>query len=601
MAPKQRTRRINLPFVGVDGEGGDIADEYGFTTHTYTMLRAGNQYVTSNYLHFLATLPRGHIYVAFSFDYDVTMICRDMPEHLQRVLVSGQPVRWGEYELSYRPKKELIIKWRRHYVVINDVFSFFQSTFLTALKRWGIGTPEQHAIIEGGKEGRARFGPLTVETISYNWMECLLLAELMEKFRRTCIVLGYLPRRWQGPGQLAKAMLAHHKVPKTKDLPEPNLAGIWEAAQAAYYGGRFETSAVGPIKTPVDNWDLNSAYPAAITQLPCLSHGTWRPSRTIEPGGIYHIQYNGRGGQPWYGFPHRTSDGRIIFPQTGAGWYWGEEIIAAQHLGMKVTVTHGFHFAPNCEHRLFDFVPRVYSLRQALGKSEAGMALKLALNSLYGVFAQSIGDPPYANPIYAGRITAITRAKLLEAISHDPWSVYMVATDGIYAAPGLPLTPSDNLGEWDLKHYPDGMHIVMPGVYFAGDSGTVRTRGVPASAIKRERARLTAAYQGHYEDGIEVSLRQFLGLRISVHRGRQELAGQWVEVSKRVGYDWRSKRRPNVLRRINGIDRTLPYETPAEPESTPYSRFIGGNLIRDMDRLEFSDMPEWAENFTELA
>lgn len=586
-----------LPFVGVDGEGGDIPDPSGFTTHSYTMLRAGDQYVTPTdepdwALSFLAALPKGQIHVAYFFDYDVTMMLRDLPETVLAPLVSGQEVYWGDYRLSYRPRKELRIKRYGRVTTINDVGTFFQSAFLTALLRWDIGTPQGRCFIATGKNDRSSFGPLTPETMAYNELECRYLEQLMTKFRRTCEVIGYLPTRWQGPGQLAKAMFKKHGIPRSEDLPEPP-PGVWEMAQAAYYGGRFETSAVGPVGGPVEQWDINSAYPHAATLLPCLTHGTWHPSRTVRNGGMYRVRFTHARKLPWYSLPVRTKSGAITYPRSGSGWYHGCELLSGMGLGLTYTVYNGWQLTSDCECRLFDFMWRLYSIRQGLGKGEAGMALKLAMNSAYGVLAQSVGAAPYANPYWAGLITALTRARLNDALSMDPNSVYMLATDGLFTRDGYPLREAEGLGGWDRTILPDGMHIVQPGVYFGAKQP--KTRGVPLTAILREEKGLRNAWTGSSTDGLPISLRQFIGLRLALSRGAMHTAGQWLPVEKRISYDWSTKRDPRHLQ----DGRTRPYQGDPSVWSVPYDRLIGGNLIRDMDRLEWADTPDWAETLTE--
>lgn len=595
-----------LPFVGVDGEGGNLDDG----SHTYHMLRIGDRYVTNNFLDFIALAPNKHIYVSFFFDYDVTMMLRHLPEQTIRTLLDAGEAWYGRYRLAYRARKEFTVRAHGTQTTINDVGTFFQSAFITALKRWQVGTPEQLEAIGDGKEQRANFGPLTPEIIHYNQLECLLLVELMEKFRRACSVIGYLPRRWQGPGQLAKAMLKAHNVPTTDQLPEPNLAGIWEAAQAAYYGGRFETSAVGPVNCEIDSWDIGSAYPYATTQLPCLQHVTWHPSKEIVPEGLYKVDYT-HNHQMWYTLPHRRRDGSICYPRSGAGWYWGIELLAAMQAGCQPRVRHGYQWHSTCQHRLFDFMHRLYSVRKSIGKTEAGWALKLAMNSVYGVTAQSIGRAPYANPIYAGLITAITRAKLLDAIRHSPNDVFMLATDGLYCRSGaLPLEESSSLGGWELTRFPSGMYIVQPGVYFVGHKSTCepggncdchpKTRGVPLRVIERDEADVKAAWRGDRTDGHPVQLRQFIGLRLAAARGKLDTAGTWADVTKTITYDWVTKRNPRILRHTDVGYRTEPYADVEETESTPYRKLIGGNLIRDMDKLEFLDAPDWAERLTEI-
>lgn len=598
-----------LPFVGVDGEGGDIRGEDGFTHHRYTMLRIGDDYVTDDYLPFIAGQPKKRIHVAFFFDYDVTMLLRELPEHLLRVLVSNQTIRWGGYEIGYRPRKELTVKHSGRITTINDVGTFFQCRFVTALERWNIGTVEQREAIGAGKEQRAEFGALTSDVVKYNALECMLLEDLMTKFRRTCQIIGYLPARWQGPGQLAKAMFKKHGIPKTDELPEPP-PGVWEMALAAYYGGRFETSAVGPVKGPVEGWDINSAYPYAATLLPCLLHGSWRPTRDLSDRGMYRVTFTHKRDQTWYGLPVRTRDGAIHFPRNGAGWYHGIELRSALSLGAQIHIIHGWEHVSGCTCEPFSFMHRLYSVRQGIGKSEAGIALKLAMNSAYGICAQSVGKAPYANPVWAGLFTAITRAALNNVIAKDPYSVYMLATDGLYARPGLSLPTSETLGGWEKTTYPDGIHIVQPGVYFTGHKDTCRdgvdchcgpkTRGVPQTAVLREEQALRQAWTGTREAGLSIKLRQFVGLRLGLARNSPETVGEWMPVQKRISYDWETKRRPHTLHRGVEAHRTMPYDGNSKQWSTPYSKHIGGNIIRDMDRLDFVDQPDWAETLSEV-
>lgn len=595
-----------IPFVGVDGEGGDLTDEQNFTHHHYTMLRAGDRWIRGypdkpahEWLDFLHQIPRRVIPVAYFFDYDVTMMLRGLTPQLLGPLVHDQEIYYGDYRLKYRPRKELVIKRFGRQVTVNDVGTFFQCRFTRALEQWSIGNTVQREIIDGGKNARAHFGELADETIEYNAMECRLLEELMDKFRRTCEIIGYLPTRWQGPGQLAKAMFKKHGIPMTKEIPDPP-PGVWGMAQAAYYGGRFETSAVGPIKGPVEGWDINSAYPYAATLLPCLLHGEWKPCKDVNRRwGVFRVSFTHTKPQSWYALPVRMADGSIRFPRHGSGWYWGDELTASQRLGAKLTVHNGYEWIQQCNHVPFHFMHRLYSVRKGIGKSEAGIALKLAMNSSYGVSAQSIGQAPYANPVYAGLFTSITRATILDAVAIDPSKVYMIATDGLFAAPGLDLPESDTLGGWEKTVYPQGMHIVQPGVYFAGNKPP-KTRGVPRTAIEREETALRAAWKGSRDDGHSIELRQFIGLRLGIARGAFHTIGEWLPVSKRIGYDWSTKRKPQILRATVEGYRTEPYDNDPSLWTLPYDRVIGGNLLRDSDRLEFKDQPDWAEALTEV-
>src|SRR5439155_24069426 len=160
-----------------------------------------------------------------------------------------------------------------------------------ALELWNIGTVEQRAAIAKGKNLRNAHSLADSERIKeYNALEIVLLQELMEQFRQACIDVGYVPRKWQGPGQVAEVMLSVNGIPQSKDVPllvDPRNERLLEFARNAFYGGRPETTGVGFFAGPVYQWDFNSAYPFALLNVPCLVHGRFERRRgkslSIEP------------------------------------------------------------------------------------------------------------------------------------------------------------------------------------------------------------------------------------------------------------------------------------------------------------------------------
>lgn len=255
------------PFCGVDGEGSTLSGR-----HEYMLLRAGSHLLTTGVpltpgecLGFLAGLPAGYEYVGFFFDYDVTMICRDLPAEVVLSLLDREsreredgrglhPVQWGMWEFDYLPRKEFRVRTRvrqdmpkRHWTVVSDVGTFFQCSFVKALTTWGIGSVSVLAQIAAGKAERGNFGAMTPEIVRYNELEIELLEDLMEEFRSVCIEVGIVPAKWQGPGNVATALFKMHGIPTHDELRHvPD--DVWRMAQAAYYGGRFETTGQGWMK-----------------------------------------------------------------------------------------------------------------------------------------------------------------------------------------------------------------------------------------------------------------------------------------------------------------------------------------------------------------
>lgn len=634
------TRRLYDPsknvaireFRGVDGEGGNVAEEgtlFG-TRHQYLSLRSGAELLeTGRPLHweeclsFLADQPAFHIDVAYFFDYDVTMIIRTMPKekayrllnrHL-RVAEGGaiMPVDIGDFEVDYLPHKEF--KVRRHeqkrWTVISDVGQFFQSSFLTALEKWNIGTPEEREQIRRGKSMRADFAETTAETRAYNALECLLLEQLMTEFRAVCVELDYIPKKWQGPGYLASAMLDRHKVPKRDDIPILKNHSFRSLAQAAYYGGRFETTAAGPVSSPVWQYDINSAYPHILRGLPCLLHGSWKQVRERpDHGDLYFakVAFTHDGGSYLYHLPYRLKNGNIRFPREGVGVYWSTELEAAERAGTQFTFDVGWVYESHCECRWFDFIDRVYALRKRMGKSAKGLVLKLALNSLYGKIAQSIGYAPWANPVWAGLITAGCRAMLIDAYSQQPGKCYMLATDGIFMGCPLDLPCSDQLGDWDATYHPDGMFIVQPGIYFISEDA--KTRGVERGRIQDMRPVFEAQWDKFLSSAgvdhtVSVPVSNFITARQAIQRHKWHIAGKWERTTREISFDWSSKRKRGAAFLRDGVLRTIPYDGDQRTESVPYGRVIGGEAVVAAEErysdpglaesARMSEQPDWVQ------
>ena len=175
----------------------------------------------------------------------------------------------------------------------------------------------------------------------------------------------------------------------------------------------------------------------------------------------------------------RSKEGFLSWPIKSRGAYWSPEIEAAcKHLGAKVTFHQVWIAEKHCDHQPYAWVEAIYNYRATLKKIDPllGLPLKLVINSLYGKFAQSIGEAIYRDYVSAGLITSLTRARLINAIGlvpeRDRNQILMLATDGIYSTVPIPFPKSaltDRLGNWE--HEPDkqvmqDMFIVQPGMYF---------------------------------------------------------------------------------------------------------------------------------------
>lgn len=653
---RKKTARRNAPpkpFWGVDGEGAGTDDK---GRQNYVLMAAsgpgadearvkhrdGAALSVRDCLEFLLSLPRGVILVGFAFSYDVNQILRGILSTkngratLRGILdppsgPHGPFYRyWGDYAILWQPGqyfrvsridrstgKAIPVKSTTR--TVYDVINFFQCKFVKALENYDVGTPEERAFIASNKDRRDEFEVVEVDDnlARYCSMECRLLATLMKDFRDVCEAVEVVPRKWCGPGWLAAELYRKNDIPKrpqtdleaerkpSNDHRRPKRDDDFEfAAHAAYYGGRAEISRIGYIPGPVYVYDLNSAYPAAMPQLPCSMHTRWvhRPkARSLPKRGLYlakvtfehlpHPHY------PWCGLPFRRKQ-RLRWPYQGTGWYWSCEIEAARRwLGGDILRVHDLWVAERtCDCRQYDWVPPMYQERKRLGKDTRGYPLKLGLNSLYGKTAQRVGRAPYQDAVAAGLITAMTRARLIEAIGHAPDAVVMIATDAVFSTKPLPLDIGDGLGQWEAKEWPD-MFVVKPGVYWSpkklelGEEMSIKSRGVKRTIIGKAAPRFERAWRDWFaqlrELGLDamlidrksipkvpVTFRAFHGCALALARGKPSLAGVWKDISRHDSFDWESKRDGFRFVRFadNGSDSliTVPITQPGSEESEGY-------------------------------
>ena len=648
-ARRRRAQTDRRPFVGCDGEGSGT-DDLG--RQHYMLFRMGDRELftgqpltTAECLDHICDAPHGPIYVGFAFGYDVTMILRDLPAERRARLfedkedANGATRRtyWRNWAIEYLPRNYLTVA--RLYRVrtpdgrlvprtvpgssrtIYETFGFFQKSFLASLKMFGVGR-DHWETIERNKAERAGFDATTPEVRRYCAIECDLLADMMQAFRQCCLDAGIRPRTWNGAGKLSKALHAANETPRAHLLSALIDDDVTRTASLAYYGGRFEVSRIGLMPGPVYAYDINSAYPDAMRNLPCLLHGRWerltaaQMQRALAESdditvGTVRFRHRSEGRQHLCGLPVRQKTGRLCWPVEGVGTYWSEEIRSARDLGCHAVYQGpGWRFVRTCDCDPFRWVPALYAYRKSLGKDLAGYPIKVGINGLYGTLAQRIGAGPYKCMIWAGLITARTRAKLNRAVAMDRDAVCMLATDAVFATRPLALPLSGDLGAWEQSDH-KSLFIAQPGIYWGPpDHAAVRkmkSRGAPIAFFADKTDRFETAWR-HYAEAdnaalapgwgtptrpprVPVEITLFVGLRLAQARGKPDTAGCWVRQERQINMDWSGKRGRHV------------WETPLCALTHPLaggpdfvSRPHDGDreLIEsmDMDRAELDEQPD---------
>lgn len=552
------------PFIAWDGEGW--TDQHSY--HRYMLLQnskgdyiAAPELGTRECLALLlkaATANPKHIHIIFGGGYDATMILKDMPLELRQELARDGETNWyvpptetgrgNSYRIKYIPHKWLEIwgfDWHHRkpaYLKIYDVMTFFQSSFMKALESRDLEVPN---VIASGKAGRSTFTYDDIDEIKlYCQMELELLVELAVTLRDEFDEAGIYVTQFHGPGAVAGALFKEHNLIDHKsDTP----LVIEQAAQRAYFGGRFEQFRAGHFAQKVYVYDIKSAYPDKMRALPSLAGATWRRTDDYHgQAGVWFCTYEDPAGDLLapHPIPWRGKGGVVGFPASHAGaWLWHFE---AKHAS---EVHYGYELILASEEKPFAYVESMYTLRQKWKKMGLGgeRALKLGLNSGYGKLAQRIGGnelyggrPKWHQIEWAGMITSATRAQLWEAISQAPDKIIAVETDSIASTVPLDLDVGEELGQWDLKIY-DWMTYIQSGIYFT--SATYEENGIryESEHASKSKSRGIDVTKLDYQEVLEflgsdqekpllVDTRMFIGLT----NPREYLYGQWTDSAKEV-------------------------------------------------------------------
>jgi hypothetical protein len=490
--PDSRKVRHNRtrPFISWDGEGYTVNGKhyYALFGNSLGARVQGGQLTYQQCLPLLFDSPKNANHVIFAGTYDVTMMFRDCIQ--RNAIMSAQWVTVGQYRLRFLKGKSLTVKdtLSGESRTLYDVFSFFGTSFVKACTEYlslddEIDGRSIRSILDGVdsmKMQRAEFTGITPEVRDYMTTELTLLVMLCDNLRERLAAVDIHPTRWHGPGAIASTVLKDYQINDYRNLDCPS--DLNRAAECAYYGGRFEMFKRGTYIGRVYQYDIRSAYPYAMTHLPSVD-GEWfhyERERVKDDYALYLVR---RRDLP-KAVPFRDEYGTILFPNWCYGWYWGIELpkgIIAQEAFVPASAT-GYPF---------QFVSEMYDRRARLkaeGKPEQ-LALKLALNSLYGKLAQSKGaawngkrwnKPTYHEPLWAGYITAYTRSMIQGAIALAGMdNVIAAETDAVFSTVPLDLDIGTGLGQWECTEY-DGIKYIQSGVHCTLKDGkwSYKTRGL---------------------------------------------------------------------------------------------------------------------------
>lgn len=543
-ASSREIARHELPFIFWDGEGPQdtgyslFGNSAGYeicypTLSTFDCLELITQTGREN---------KGAIHVAFGFNYDVSMITKDLPKRALRALDYWGKCRYKYWTIEHIPHKWFKVKYitdtERITVKIYDIRTFFQGAFVQCLMKFDVGTEHQLELLTTGKGNRSKFMWAEIDEIKDYWrLELRLGVQLANRLRESLNKANYLPTSWHGPGSLARMALKRHGVYDAMVKCPPKVR---YAARLAYAGGRFDQYILGEVTQTVYEADINSAYPYYATFLPNLRRGTWRYGQEYEPGkfAVYHIRYTAKADATRvYPLFRRTRDYMVRFPHRVDGWFWAPEAELVVNDPDAEFVESIVFDEEDPTDRPFAWLLQYYHQRKMLDKTGniAGYAYKILINAIYGQLAQRAGwdraakAPPRSHQLeWAGFITSACRAAVYRAAVACGDKLISINTDSVQALCPLDdiVNTGDALGQWKTTEYLGGL-FWQAGIYTLQENlgyekdldygwNKARSRGIPKGQYTTDQLRKAI----HTGESLTLVRKMFITYSLA-------LMGQW--------------------------------------------------------------------------
>ena len=445
-------------------------------------------------LEFLTTdRRRGKIGFFYNLKYDFQAILKWLPvEFWDEIHRKGQ-TRYGDFELIYIPKK--MFRIRRLTAKTSRVFSFYD--IAQFYKGMSLDAASKTYLGKKKLDTGLNLGELTIEEchtepiIRYCKNDAKLCEELAEVFIKTCHKQELFPTSFCSPATIsARFFQSRAEIPTINRVPKHFLHMAWLA-----YSGAFITIFKKGYFKKVFEYDINSAYPYAMTQLPNLDDGVfsfvkgnvpedaelgWLKVRVMidesDPG-YYHPPFVMiRPPLPNY-MPCGSFETYVTLAEYEA---YQEDVIIEPICGLYWKGTK-----LNVRYPFLDVVEYLYKTRKSIKDPASNYFLKICLNGFYGKNFQKIIDRDedsktfgklntgnFFNPFYASYITALCRVMVFEALKKCPVEAQIGCfTDSILTTIPLTMPLSDRLGDWQFSQAGE-LLMVGCGVYtFRGDKG----------------------------------------------------------------------------------------------------------------------------------
>ena len=351
------------------------------------------------------------------------------------------------------------------------------------------------------------------DIIKYCIQDCKLTAELGKKVIQGFNDLGLsFPSKPYSKATISKEWLSSHQdyIKSQEHYSKIMLLPYASAIKKSFRGGIIRLFGIGKYDN-VTEYDINSAYPYAISQLTTLENAQVTTSK--EEMGKCDYEFYLIETKDWSLLGLKAKNGsKVIVEDVGFNdnmlneivycttsrpvlrWItkWDKQILDLYKVEYKILDYFGIKTTGR---KLFSQIEKLYDAKKEIkakyGKQSVQYwGIKIVLNGIYGIFAQRKPHiSKYTNFIFASHITGLCRYLIMRKLyekQREGAKPVMINTDGVYFINDCrPDKSSNALGEFEVNQL-NQVIVFGNGVYYKVDSKgntTLRKRGFPTLTI----------------------------------------------------------------------------------------------------------------------
>lgn len=419
----------------------------------------------------------------FNIKFDFEALIKWLPLPLLQVLYATGELDYHAYHLKFLDKKFLRITNSKHNYTFYDINNFIGSSLNQASKNY-LNETKYDAIDSSRLNVDKEYWKENIDEIIFYCKKDASLTKRVADYFWNLIDnhIHFLPSMPYSKGAYSQEyFLQKCYIPTIDTIPDEVL----KYAYNSYSGGRFELLKRGHFDN-VYLYDIKSAYPYQMAQLPDYTRGEWHYTDEFQEGvrsGFYRCLVSH--------FHERVSPFMVkestlnIYPN---GYF--EQYLTQNEIEMsirlfpetEIEIQDGYYFEENeILYPLQEEILRLYKWKETEKDPDIKYCIKIILNSLYGKFIQTVGGRSgrIFNPLWASEITANTRLMLIENSISCIDDIIGYSTDSIHSTVPIHFKNESfhdtNLGTFEEDAIGEGVYI-QSDVYSIDTGKKVKTR-----------------------------------------------------------------------------------------------------------------------------